>query len=124
MASDILLIPVQQDLFNYQALRYQFQKLADLELDDLDTHIIFNQFEKPLTDNQDAYRNQITNLFLGDETFKPFINPNRLSRSSVFKKYINKDHYRIDGKAESMKVYKEIKSLIKSILDIDIREGF
>jgi chromosome partitioning protein len=46
-ASNILLIPVLQDVFSYQALRYQFDKLADLELDDLDTHIIFNQFEKP-----------------------------------------------------------------------------
>jgi len=123
-ASDILLIPVQQDLFTYQALRYQLEKLADLELNNLDTHIIFNQFEKPLTENQGAYRNLITNLFLNDETFKPFINPNRISRSSAFKKYINRDHYRIDGKAETMKVYEEIKSLIKNILDIDIKEGF
>ncbi|GMO45672.1 MAG: hypothetical protein Ta2G_00630 [Termitinemataceae bacterium] len=46
-ASDILLIPIQQDIFSYQALQYQFQKLADLELDNLDTHVIFNQFEKP-----------------------------------------------------------------------------
>jgi len=123
-ASDILLIPVLQDLFTYQALRYQFEKLADLELDNLDTHIIFNQFDKPQTENQDAYRNQITNLFLEDKTFKPFINPNRISRSSVFRKYINKAHYRIDGKTETMKVYEEIKNLIKSILDIDIKEGF
>jgi chromosome partitioning protein len=123
-ASDILLIPVQQDLFTYQALRYQFEKLTDLELDNLDTHIIFNQYEKPLTENQSAYRNQITNLFLENETFKSFINPNRISRSSTFRKYINKDHYRIDGKIETMKVYEEIKSLIKSILDIDILEGF
>jgi chromosome partitioning protein len=59
-ASDILLIPIQQDIFSYQALQYQFDKLADLEFDNLDTHIVFNQFEKPLTDNQGAYRNQIT----------------------------------------------------------------
>ena len=124
-ASDILLIPVQQDLFTFQALRYQFEKLADLELDNLDTYIIFNQFDRPQTENQDAYRNQITNLFLENETFKPFINPNRISRSSAFRKYINKEHYRIDGnKTETMKVYEEIKSLIKNILDIDIKEGF
>jgi chromosome partitioning protein len=84
-ASDVLLIPIQQDIFSYQALKYQFEKLADLELDNLDTHIIFNQFEKPLTDNQSAYRNQITNMFLDDEVFKPFINPTRLSRSSVYR---------------------------------------
>jgi cellulose biosynthesis protein BcsQ len=39
-ASDILLIPVQQDIFSFQALQYQFEKLADLELDELDTHIV------------------------------------------------------------------------------------
>jgi hypothetical protein len=42
----------------------------------------------------------------------------------VFRKYINKDNYRIDARAESAKVYEEIKSLIKSIFDIDIKEGF
>jgi chromosome partitioning protein len=120
-ASGILLIPIQQDIFSYQALKYQFEKLADLELDGLDTHIIFNQFERPLTDNKSAYRNQITNLFLEDETFKPFINPNRLSRSSVFKKYINKRNYRLDGKAETQKAYEEIKNLIHSVLGIGIK---
>jgi cellulose biosynthesis protein BcsQ len=117
-ASDLLLIPVQQDVFSYQALKYQFEKLADLELAGLDTHIIFNRFEKPLTDNQSAYRNQITNLFLEDETFKPFINPNRLSRSSIFRKYINKRNYRLDGKPETQKAYVEIKSRIHSVLGI------
>jgi chromosome partitioning protein len=120
-ASDILLIPVQQDIFSYQALKYQFEKLADLELDVLDTHIIFNQFEKPLTENPNAYRNQITSLFLDDEAFKPFINPNRLSRSSVFRKYVNKRNYRIDGKLETQKGYEEIKSLIHSVLGIKIK---
>ncbi|MDR3266958.1 MAG: ParA family protein [Tannerella sp.] len=123
MASDVLLIPVQQDIFSYQALKYQFEKLSDLELDHLDTHIVFNQFEKPLTDNKDAYRNQITNLFLEDETFKPFINPNRISRSSVFRKCINRRHYRIDGKNETRKGYEEIKKLIQSVLGITIGEA-
>ena len=122
-ASDVLLIPVQQDIFSYQALRYQFEKLTDLELDRLDTHIVFNQFEKPLTDNRSAYRNQITNLFLEDETFKPFINPNHISRSSVFRKYINKRHYRLDGKPETLKGYEEIKNLIQSVLGIGITEA-
>jgi chromosome partitioning protein len=121
-ASDILLIPVQQDIFNYQVLKYQFEKLGDLELDSLDTHIVFNQFERPLTDNQSAYRNQITNLFLEDEMFKPFINPNRISRSSVFRKYITRRRYRLDGKSETRKGYTEIKSLIQSILGITIGE--
>jgi chromosome partitioning protein len=122
-ASDYLLIPVQQDLFSYQALRYQFDKLADLELSSLDIHIIFNQFEKPLTENQDAYRNQITNLFLEDETFKPFINPVRISRSSVYRKYINRKNYRIDGRSETVKAHEEVKSLVQSVLGIEIKEG-
>jgi chromosome partitioning protein len=123
-ASDVLLIPVQQDLFSYQALQYQFEKLRDLELSTLDTHIIFNQFEKPLTENQSAYRNQITNLFLENEVFKPFINPCRISRSSVFRKYVNKRNYRLDSRAETKNAYEEVKSLIKSVLDIDVKEGF
>jgi chromosome partitioning protein len=122
-ASDILLIPVQQDIFSYQAVKYQFEKLADLELDSLDIHIIFNQFEKPLTDNQDSYRHQITNMFLNDETFNAFINPNHISRSSVFRKFINKQNYKITDKAETKKGYEEVKALIKSILNIDIKEG-
>jgi len=121
-ASDILFIPVQQDLFSFQALQYQFEKLADLELSSLDTHIIFNQFEKPLTENQSAYRNQITNLFLENEAFKPFINPNRISRSSVFRKFINRMNYRIDSKAETRNAYEEVRSLINSVLGISIKE--
>jgi chromosome partitioning protein len=114
-ASDILVIPVQQDLFSYQALRYQFEKLADLELSDIDIHIVFSMFEKPLTDNQDAYRNRITNLFLENETFKPFINPNRISRSSTYRKYINKRNYRIEGRGETLKAYEEVRNLIHSV---------
>jgi len=120
-ASDVLLIPIQQDIFSYQALKYQFEKLADLELDGLDTHVVFNRFEKLLTENQSAYRNQITGLFIDDETFKPFINPNRLSKSSVFRKYINRRNYRIDGRIETANAFGEIKSLIQSILGIKIK---
>ncbi|GHV76982.1 hypothetical protein AGMMS49942_18030 [Spirochaetia bacterium] len=121
-ASDILLIPVQQDIFSYQAVKYQFEKLVDLELDKLDIHIIFNQFEKPLTDNQGAYRNQITNMFLNDKAFNAFINPCHISRSSVFRKYINKQNYQLSDKAETKKAYEEIKALIKSVLNIRIKE--
>jgi chromosome partitioning protein len=120
-ASDVLVIPVQQDLFSYQALCYQFEKLADLELANLDTHIVFNQFENPLTDNQSSYRNMITNLFLGNETFKPFINPNRISRTSALRKYINKRNYRIDGRKETAKANEEIKNLIRSVTGVDLK---
>jgi chromosome partitioning protein len=122
-ASDILLIPVQQDVFSFQALKYQFEKLADLELDDLDTHIIFNQFEKPLNDNQETYRNQITNMFLENETFKPFINPHHISRSSVYRKYINKRNYRLSSKPETQKGFEEVQGLVQSILGVTIKEG-
>ncbi|GHT63267.1 hypothetical protein FACS1894110_00670 [Spirochaetia bacterium] len=122
MASDILLIPVQQDIFSYQAVKYQFEKLMDLELENLDTHTIFNQFEKPLTENQNSYRNQITNMFLNDEAFNAFINPCHISRSSVFRKFINGQNYKISDKTETQKGYEEVKALIKSILSIDIKE--
>jgi chromosome partitioning protein len=122
-ACETLIVPVEQDLFSYQALKYQFEKLADLELD-IDAHIVFNQFEKPLTDNQSAYRNQITNLFLEDEVFKPFINPCRISRSSVYRKYINRQNYRLEEcKAETRKGYGEIKDLIQSILGVAVEEA-
>jgi chromosome partitioning protein len=123
-ASDILLIPVEQDVFSYHAVKYQFEKLTDLELDGLDTYIILNRFERPLTDNQEAYRHQITNLFLADDALKPFINPNRISRSSAFRKYINKRNYLIGGKAETQKAYGEINALIQSILGIEVKEAF
>jgi chromosome partitioning protein len=110
-------------LFSYQALQYQFEKLADLELAGIDTHVVFNQFEKPLTENQDSYRNQITNLFLENEKFKPFINPCRLSRSSAFRKYVNKRNYRLDARPETINAFEEAKRLIKSVLGIDIKEG-
>jgi chromosome partitioning protein len=122
-ASDVLLVPVQQDIFSYQALKYQFEKLADLELDDLDTHIIFNQFEKPLSDNQSTYRNQITNLFFADEVFCRFINKNYISRSNVYRKYINRRNYQLSEKSETCKGYVEIQNLIKSVLGIVIKEA-
>jgi chromosome partitioning protein len=120
-ASDILLIPVLQDMFSYQALRYQITKINDLELYDLDVHIVFNQFDKPLSENQSTDRNQITNLFLNNEQFAPYINPNRISRSSAFRKYINRQNYQFTEKKETQKIYEEVKKLIQNILDISIK---
>jgi len=88
----------------------------------MDTHIIFNQFEKPLSENQNTYRNQITNLFNENEVFKPFINPNQISKSSVYRKYINKRNYRIDSRSETQKAYKEVQALIQNIFGISISE--
>jgi chromosome partitioning protein len=122
-ASDVLLIPIQQDIFSYQALKYQFEKLADLELDNLDTHVIFTQFEKPLNDNQGTYRNQITNMFLENEIFKPFINPKHLSRSSVYRKYINRRNYRLSSNAETQKGFDEVQDLLQSVLGVTVKEA-
>jgi chromosome partitioning protein len=123
-ASDILLIPIQQDMFSYQALQYQFEKLEDLELDTLDIHIVFNGFEKPMNNNVNTYRQQSTRLFSEDERFKEFLNSNYISRSSVFRKYINKRNYQINDKAETRKAYGEVKALIHSVLGIITEGGF
>jgi chromosome partitioning protein len=122
-ASDILLVPIQQDMFSYQALSYQFSKLEDLELDSLDIQVVFNMFLAPMNDNEDTYRNQITNLFLKDEIFSHFINPNRLSRNSVFRKYINNRNYEINSRAETRKAFEEVKGLIHSVLGIIVQEA-
>jgi chromosome partitioning protein len=62
-------------------------------------------------------------MFLDNEVFKPFINPNRISRSSVYRKYINKRNYRLDGKTETQKCYAEIQALMRSILSVEIKEA-
>jgi hypothetical protein len=62
-------------------------------------------------------------MFLEDEIFKPFINDNRISRSSAYRKYINRQKYRIDGKPETAKCFSEIQNLVKNVLDIEIKEA-
>ncbi|GHV75077.1 hypothetical protein AGMMS49940_23790 [Spirochaetia bacterium] len=74
------------------------------------------RLEKPLNDNQETYRNQITNMFLDNEVFKPFINPNHLSRSSVYRKYINKRNYRLSSKTETQNGYEEVQNLVQNML--------
>jgi chromosome partitioning protein len=61
-------------------------------------------------------------MFLENETFKPFINPNYISRSTVYRKYINKRNYRLSSKLETQKSFVEVKNLIESVLDISIKE--
>ncbi|MDR1895440.1 MAG: ParA family protein [Prevotellaceae bacterium] len=123
-ASDVLLVPIQQDVFSYQALQYQFDKIADLELENLDVQVVFNGFENPMNDNKGTYRNQVTNMFLEDENLKPYINPNRISKSSFYRKYINLDNYRIEDKGGTQKCFGEVKALVNAILGIEIKEGF
>lgn len=122
-ASDTLIIPITPDVFNYQSVKYLFGKLSDLELNDLDIHVLFNQYEKPRTDNKETYSNQIIDLFTGDETFKQFINPVRISKSNVIKKYINDRGYKINTRRETAKQYAELKDLLKSIAGITPEGG-
>ena len=122
-ASDHLVIPVIPDVFNYQSVKYLFGKLAGLELNNLDIHVLFNQYEKPRTDNKGTYSNQIIDLFTGDETFKQFINPARISKSNVIKKYINDRGYKINTRRETAKQYAELKELLKSIAGITTEGG-
>lgn len=122
-ASDTLIIPIIPDVFNYQSVKYLFGKLADLELNSLDIHVLFNQYEKPRTDNKGTYSNQIIDLFTGDKTFKQFINPVRISKSNVIKKYINDRGYKINTRRETAKQYAELKDLLKSIAGITPEGG-
>jgi chromosome partitioning protein len=119
-ASDILVVPVQQDVFNHQSAQYLFQELTGLDLDNLDIHVVMNQFEKPRSDNKGTYTNQLMELFTNDATLSEFINPTYISKSSVIKKYINGQHYRINSRVETKKQYDELVSLIKSITGVTI----
>jgi chromosome partitioning protein len=62
-------------------------------------------------------------MLLEDEVFKPFINPNRISRSSVYRKYINRQNYRIDEKADTQKCFGEVKGLVQSVFGVTIEEA-
>jgi chromosome partitioning protein len=123
MASDILLIPVQQDIFNFQSVKYLFKKLSELDLPELDIHVILNQHEKPRSENKATYTNQLVDLFAQDEVISGFINPIHISKSSAIRKYINGQNYRLNARAETRKPYEELKSLIESITGIKIERG-
>ncbi len=122
-ASDSLIIPVIPDIFGYQSIKYLFEKLADLELSTLDVHVLFNQYEKPRTDNKATYSNQIIDLFTGDETIKGLISPVRISKSNQIKRYINDRGYTINTRRETAKQYGELKDLLKSIAGITLKGG-
>ena len=118
-ASDYLIVPVIPDVFNYQSVKYLFGKLADLELSALDTHVVFNQYDKPRTDNKDTFTNQVIDLFKQDAGISPFIGT-FISRSPVIKKYINDRGYRINERRETAKQYAEIKDFIAGTLSITL----
>jgi chromosome partitioning protein len=119
-ASDILVVPVQQDVFNYQSLKYLFQELGELDLPELDTQVVLNQFEKPRTDNKEAYSNQLLNLFAQDAVLAPFINPARVPKSAILKKYINGQDYHLNTRSETRKLYGELVALIRSLTGVAI----
>lgn len=122
-SSDVLIIPVIPDIFNYQSVKYLFGKLADLELPELDVNIIFNQYEKPRSDNQETFTNQIIDIFKQDEDLKPFILDGVLSKSNNIKKYINDKSFQINEKKETEKQYSEIKSIMSKVLSINLNSG-
>jgi chromosome partitioning protein len=122
MASDMLIIPIQQDIFNYQSVKYLFSKLDDFELKDLDIYLIFNQYDKPRTENKNTFTNQITDLFLEDPLFRDFINPCHLSKSGNIKRYINNRGFHINARIETQKQYEEIKSLTQNLTGITVKE--
>lgn len=118
-ASDYLVIPVIPDVFNYQSVKYLFGKLADLELSALDTSIIFNQYEKPRTDNKDTFTNQVIDIFRQDAGLSPFIGTS-ISKSNIIKRYINDRGYQINERQETAKQYAEIKDFITGTLSITL----
>lgn len=119
-ACDCLVIPTVPDVFNHQSAKYLFEKLEELELSSLKKTIIFNQYERPRTDNKDAFSNQVTGLFSQDDTLGSFIGRAALSRSTVIRKYINDQHYRINGTGKKEKAFAEIKNFINSTLGITL----
>ena len=118
MASDTLLIPIQQDIFNYQSVKYLFKKLSELGLSHLDIHIILNHYEKPRSET--TYTNQLIELFKKEKTISKFISPVHISKSSTIKKYINTQGYRLNARKETQKSYTELVELIKLITGITI----
>lgn len=113
-ASDILLIPVIPDLFNYQSIKFLISKLYDLELENLEVKIFFNQYEQPRTENEQAYSNQILQAFYNDEKIAPFIIKNQLPKSNFLKKFISTD-MKIKNNRTTGKLYQNIISFISEI---------
>jgi chromosome partitioning protein len=121
--SDVLLVPVQQDVFNYQSTKFLLDKLADLDLNAaIDLQIILNQYEKPRSDNKATYSNQIIDLFTNDKVLAPFINPVRISKSNIIKRYINDKNFKLNGRQETKKHYEELASLIASVTQVNIEK--
>jgi chromosome partitioning protein len=113
-ASDILLIPVIPDLFNYQSIKFLINKLYDLELENLEVKIFFNQYEEPRTKNEEAYSNQILQAFYNDEKIASFIVKNHLPKSNYLKKYISTD-MKIKNNKTTGKLYQNIISFLSEI---------
>lgn len=119
-ACDILIIPTIPDMFNYQSLKYLFDKLTELALTTLDIHILFNQYEKPRTENKKTFSNQVIDLFQDDEQINSFICPKKISKSNVMKKYANKSSFKINIRKSTEKQFLEMQDLIKYILKIPL----
>jgi len=121
-ASDTLIIPVVADVFNYQAVKFLFSKLVDLDMAELDINIFINQYEKPRTENKDTYSNQIIDLFTADEQINRFINSTYISRSSVIRKYLIGSGSIINNRKETAKPFRELGTLIKTVTGLTTEE--
>lgn len=123
-ASNYLFIPLIPDIFNYQSVKYLFSKIEDLDLFDLDVNIIFNQYDKPRTENKKTFSNQVIDLFLKDPILKNHITHAYISKSSNIKKYINDIFFNITNNKKTKKQHHEILTLLKSMLNLnlDIKE--
>lgn len=113
-ASDVLLIPVIPDLFNYQSIKFLINKLYDLELEQLEVKIFFNQYEEPRTENEKAYSNQILKAFYNDEKISSFLVKNHLPKSNHLKKYISSD-MKIKNNKATGRLYQNIISFLSEI---------
>lgn len=118
-ASDTLIIPVIPDVFNFQALKFLFEKLSDLDLANLEINVVFNQYDKPRTENLSTFTNQVVNLFRHDAGISPFITA-QLTRSTPIKKYVNDDGYRINDRQETVRQYAEIKNYMAETLAVNL----
>jgi hypothetical protein len=72
--------------------------------------------------NKATYANQLIDLFTSDKVISNFINPVHISKSSIIRKYINGQNYRLNSRVETKKQYEELTSLIESITQIKIAE--
>lgn len=119
-ASQYLIIPVIPDIFNYQSLKYLFEKLIELDLNNLDISVILNQYETSRSTNNKLYSIQIIKLFKGNADFSPFLSTS-ISKSNNIKKYINDHNFKINESKNTIKQLREIKDFIENTFSVNLK---